>query len=383
MFLEGKCWTFYNRETGKIQPDIWQELREGLWRTFDVDNFVYNESLPSSGARRHEYKPIFRQFEPIFEGFYWDYTRGCMAEERFYPPICSHTTYDTFMEVARAYFRRYEGKRIGVHLSGGLDSSLIMALLHHFGIPFVAIGMSSERWEFRTERVVQHRIGALATEMLLLNMDDYGKFDETKHLCLPYPAMLCYHNEGEQAMIDAFVERGVEVVFTGQGGDSVLMDDVPQGAVGEGFNIRNEFCFPIEEEWYAQHGLALVSFFADKDIITQLVNLRRGQGRDMMKTWARQFFKEILPWELSEYDYKADYIGYWVRGLEEMRQYIRPLFQEAYRLLGHSAFNEQAIVALEEANLNALETDDFMAFTACMRVAIWLRALQREGIITA
>lgn len=379
--VELRSVSFYNHTTKQVQKSIWKELEAGLWRSFDVDNFIYNQSLPCTGQRKTEYRPIFKDISPIYPGHTWDWEQGCLREERFYPRLLSDVSWDSFMEVARNFFARFEGKRIGVHLSGGLDSSLIMALLKYLKIPFVAVGLTSERWEFRTERAIQECVGQWAEDALLLDMENYWNYAEEDYTCEPYPYSLCYVCQTEQALIDAFVERQVDVVFTGQGGDSVLIDAVPEDGQGRGFNLKNEFRFALEEEWYASYGMELVSFFADENIIEQLVNLRRGEGEDTRKVWARQFFRKILPRELSEYVYKADYVAYWIRNLEEMKTQIRPLFERAYRLLGHQGFNESAIRELEQENLNALESDDFSRFSARFLIAIWLRGLCKGGII--
>ena len=48
-----------------------------------------------------------------------------------------------------------KNKKFGVQLSGGLDSSLIIGILRNVGIEPVLIGLSNDRYEFRTERIIQ------------------------------------------------------------------------------------------------------------------------------------------------------------------------------------------------------------------------------------
>lgn len=371
--------SFYNRKSGRVQADIWAELAGGLWRSFSIDNFLYNERL--GGRRQTEYRPLFEGVEVIYPGFYWDEECDALAESRYYPPILEHVSRTTLRQALEAYFAPYRGRRIGVHLSGGLDSSLIMAWLRELDIPFVAVGMQSSRWEFRTERRVQEAVGVWAEEVVLVDMEVGDFVRDDLFLAEQYPDAMINTSQSTAILVEEFRRLGVEVVFSGQGGDSLLADAVPANGAGEGFNIDNEFVVPAEIDYYGAYGLTMAYPYADRGIIDQLTNLRRGEREDVPKYWARTYFRDILPRELSEYCYAADFMGHYIQRLEQLRSVAPALMREARELLPHTAFSEEAIRAMCAYSLLNLETQSYFEFTAPLRVAIWLRGLRRAGII--
>lgn len=241
--------------------------------------------------------------------------------------------------------------------------------------------MASPRWEFRTERRIQDIVGAWAEDMYLVDMAEGNMASEVYFLAEQYPEAGINTCQSTITTIEAFKARGVEVVFTGQGGDSLLADAIPADALGNGYNIGNEFILSSEADYYRECGLELVSPFADKAIIDQLTNLRRGEAEDIAKLWARRFFADILPRELSYFTYVADFMGYYIKRLEELKVQMPPLMREARALLPHPVFSEESIREMLAYSLLNLESASYFEFTAKLRVAIWLRGLRQAGII--
>lgn len=373
--------SFYNHRTQQLQPDIWTELRQGLWRTFDIDQHLANEK--QGFTQLHLWKPVLKDFTIVYPGFRWDAATQGLVEERFYPRLLEEASFDTVVKAAAEVFARYEGRRIGVHLSGGLDSSLVIALLRHLHIPFVPIGLASRRWEFRTERHIQELLATWGEDALLLEMDDFPFYTDLDRIPtgqIPDGGIKMNHTAA--AMAEAFAERGVDIVFSGQGGDTLLVDAVPQEGAIEGFNIGNEFNF----EWdaavhYAPRGIELTSFFAEPTIIEQLTSLRRGQREDATKRWARQFFARILPRELAEWDYVADFFGTSMSGLELAKPLASRIIAEANALLPHPIFSPEGVEEFLETNVFAFDYHAYIAFCSKLSIATWLCGLKREGII--
>ena len=155
-------------------------------------------------------------------------------------------------------------------------------------------------------------------------------------------------------MAEACNELGIEVLFSGSGGDVILGTEVPKNP--EDCNWHPQifnYSWP-KEVVYAEYGVELVSFFDDPQFINCIYNLRRGHADDPDKLWARRFFRDILPRELVEYTYRADFWGLYVDGLQQSLQTIRNLHKGAYELTGDPYFmNENLEQILAEDLLQA------------------------------
>ena len=125
-------------------------------------------------------------------------------------------------------------------------------------------------------------------------------------------------------------------------------------------------------------GIELVSFFSDKDIINNITSLRIGQGDDSLKIWARKFFKEYIPIELSEYAYFADFFGYSMSGLNGAMPSFKMLFEEAYDYLKHPVFSEKNIKKLINTDVLLFEYNTYCEFASKLSLAVWLHSLFRK-----
>lgn len=374
--IEQPSLLFYNGRTRQFQSDIWNELEQGLWQDYNIDNRLYNDSI--SEMRLSEWKPIFSHIYPIYPGVKWDMISKTYKEERYFPQYDTNPSIQKFFSAAEAFFDKYRGKKIGVHLSGGLDSSLIICLLHHFHIPCILIGFSTERFEFRTERAIQNKLMEYGELSELIDLELYPFYSNLsntpKH---QVPDSYIKQNEASKVLAAAFARQGVEVVFTGQGGDSLLVDAVKPETTS--FNIKNEFTFPWEQDlMYLPLGIELVSFFSDTSIIDAICSLRLGQKDDPLKWWARKTFKEILPIELSDYAYCADFFGVSMSGLEAAKPEIRILCEEAYDLMRHPIFNPKGIKEILSTDIFSLEHKTYCALCTKISIAAWLHSLFRD-----
>ena len=367
---------FYNTRTHQFQRNIWPELQEGLWQQYNIDNRLYNDSIGE--VRLAEWKPIFSHIVPIYPGVVWDVQKNRYMEQRYYPHYNTEIDFNKFIEVAAKFFDKYRHKKIGVHLSGGLDSSLIICLLHYLHIPCTLIGHSTERFEFRTERFIQYKLMEYGEHAELVDVEEYpfySKLSNTpKH---QIPDSCIKQNEASMALAATYAKQGVEVVFTGQGGDSLFVEAVTPGITS--FNIDNEFTFPWEQDLiYSQYGIELVSFFSNPDIIDAICSMRIGQKDDPLKWWARETFKEILPVELSDYAYCADFFGISMSGLDNSKPEIKMLCEEAYDRIKHPIFNSKGINEILSTDVFSLEYKTYCALCSKISIAAWLHSLFRD-----
>lgn len=367
---------FFNHQTKAFQESIWGELQDGLWKDYLIDNYLYNESV---GDDKPEiWKPVFPHLTPISAGFNWNDEKECVTLDLYQAKKIENVNLHTFFSTAEQFFSKYKGKRIGVHLSGGLDSSLIICLLHYFHIPCVLAGFKSDRFELRTEKHVQQVMSEFGESAFLLDIEETPSFCHLERVPKhQIPCEFFRGNEADKALAQVFHREGVEVVFTGQGGDSLFMEDETNGLAT--YNIGYEFLMPWAAEFYYRPlGIDLVSPLADNSIIDQISNLRLGMPEDTSKLWVRRFFRDILPRELSEYCYVADFFGLTLDGLEHAKPTVKQLFEESYELTHHKVFSSAETIKMMLADVYSFEIKDYLDYCSRISVAVWLHSLFRD-----
>lgn len=232
---------FFNCTTEKVQDEIWDELENGLWNLFSIDNALYNDTIGE--VKQDNWRQLFPDFYIINQGFTWDYSNNAVKEELYLP---KHIVADmnSFLHAVRKFFSGFDGKRIGVHLSGGFDSGLIICLLKYFNIPFIAVGLCSDRFEFRTERRIQEILAGYADKAILLDFEDYpfyGNLDKKPKQQIPDSNIKMI--DASTAVAKTFASEHCDIVITGQGGDTLFVDNIDWKTF-KGYNIGNEFLFP-------------------------------------------------------------------------------------------------------------------------------------------
>lgn len=367
---------FFNHQTKAFQESIWEELQSGLWKDYLIDNYLYNESI--GDGKPEMWNPVFPYLTPIYAGYNWSDEKECVILDLYQAKKIENVSLHTFLSTAEQFFSKYQGKKIGVHLSGGLDSSLIICLLHYFHIPCVLAGFKSDRFEMRTERHVQQIMSEFGESAILLDIEDTPSFSHLemipKHQS---PCEFFRGNEADKALAHVFSREGVEVVFTGQGGDSLFMEDETNGLAS--YNIGYEFLMPWAAEFYYKPlGIELVSPLAEKSIIDQISNLRLGMPEDASKLWVRRFFRDFLPRELSEYCYVADFFGITLDGLEHSKPTIKYLFEESYELTHHQIFSPANVKRMMQADVYSFEIKDYLDYCGRISVAVWHHSLFRK-----
>lgn len=370
---------FFNNLKSKYQEDIWYELKNGLWEHLNIDNYMKNSIIPAD--QPHKKMPIFKDYIIIPPGTIFDEKKSKLKEDLFYPNFIEMDKAKLF-KIFESYFSQFENKKIGVHLSGGLDSSILIGLLNYFKIPFSLIGLASNRFEFRTEYAVQQILAPLGNITKLLDMDEYPSYS---NLCKRQLSQVPDHNikqvEGSKALAHAF--KGVaDIVFTGQGGDTLFVDSIPNPPQTWSCNINSEFIQAFEaEHLYPNEGIELISPFADKNIINALYSLRIGLDFDPLKKWARYFFKDILPRELSESTYCADFFGTSLSGLDKAKPEVINLFKTAFEITGHHIFSDKATNTFLKEDIFNFEYQDYISYADRISLAVWYHSLKREGYV--
>ncbi len=325
--------------------------------------------------KRTFWKPELKNILPIYPGMKWCEEKK-QIEDPYFIPVKQETGLKDFLNAAESFYAIYSEKKIGVQLSGGLDSSIIIGLLKNFGIPFSLVGMSSTRYEFRTERYVQHILTKWGNTTTLINYEDHLPLSDLEKVPpFQHPDHLCLNYSAANAMALECKNLGIEVLLTGNGGDNVFAEDVPENPEHCKWLPQIFIDSWLNDIVYAPKGVQLVPFFGDKQIMGALYNLRKGQPEDNPKVWARRFFKDFLPQELVNYTYCADFWGLYIDGLHSALTTVRKLCNRAYELTKHPYFSDKAINELLQQDLLNANKSMYQKIESRISLAVWLNAL--------
>ncbi|WP_366186485.1 asparagine synthase-related protein [Flavobacterium ovatum] len=372
-YIEEPSAHFRLLSTGEKLPQIWKNHSKGIWKNIQPEIFEKNVKL--GALNRSQCQPVIEDILPVYSGMLWNVEKKILTDPCFQPKL-QYTDINDFLEASAIFFDQYKSKHIGVQLSGGFDSSIIITLLKHFKISFSLVGMSSSRYEFRTERYIQELIAPLGKNTVLIDFEDYLPLSQLEKVpAHQHPDMLNLNYHTNKAMAIECQKMGVEVLLTGSGGDNLFAEPIQLDA-------RECTWMPqvFRDSWlddlaYAPHGIEVVPFYADLGIMNTVYNLRLGQGEDNTKLWARQFFKDFLPQELINYTYCADFWGLYIDGLLNAVPTIRKLFEHAYDITANPYFSSQNTNDLLNQDLRDAQKTMYQGIESRVSLAVWLNGL--------
>lgn len=335
---------FVCERTGKQIDDFGHILMTLAWEDLSPENFEHNTL--NGLLRSSEWKTPLKGVQALFPGMHWSVRERRMTCD-FFAPGRPASRLDDFVNASAEFFSRIGGRRIGVQLSGGVDSSLIVGLLQHLGIPYSLVGMSTRRYEFRTERHVQEVLAGQCSSFRLIDYEGHLPLSNVQSApAHEYPDVSLINFSADQAMAKAAAELGVETLLSGSGGDVVLGTQVP-AEPGICDWQPSVFNYPWPKDIvYAAHGVQLESFYADTGVVNCLYHLRRGHAHDPNKHWARRYFRAFLPSELCDYTYRADFWGIYMDGLASAQSELIEIHEKAYKITGHSYFEKENLEEL-------------------------------------
>ena len=367
---------FRHLPSGERLDTIWHLLEQGLWKGLDPEVHEYNTQ--KGVLKQDVWRPVLPGIVPVHAGMTWSAERQVAFMERF-KPTAKQVGMREVLSAAEAFFARFGNRRIGVHLSGGLDSSIAIALLRHLGIPFHLVGMTSERYEFRTERHIQIVLAEWGEQVKLLNYEEHLPLSGLEHVP-PHqqPDLYNLNYAANKAMAEACERMGIEVLLTGNGGDNVFAEAMPKDPADCPWMPAVFIDGWLDDLAYAPYGVEVVPFYADPGLLHAFWNLRAGQEADNAKLWARRFFRELLPKELSDYTYCADFWGLYVDGLHQAKPMVQDLFQEAHALTAHPSFAPEAYKVIFGQDLLLAQKAMYQRIEARISMAVWLNSLQRD-----
>lgn len=362
---------FVVRATGEAKNSIWDELDAGYWRQADPAH--HEKNVICGMLNRPDWLPIFPDHCALVDGLRWNKDTGQMMEGDDRPQLFDSGIDDLLCYTSR-FFERFKGKHLGVQLSGGVDSSLIIGILNHLNLPYSLVGMTTSRYEFRTEAFIQRKLGDEAKRTILLNFEDYLPMTNIESIpSHQQPDLSSCGYSSNTAMAEACNEAGIEVLLTGNGGDVLLGTEVPHDSFNWRTGIFNDNW--MQDVVYAPKGVELLSFFADRGIVECIWNMRRGQAEDLSKIWARKYFQEFLPAELVNYTFKGDFWGLYIDGLINNLPRLRKLHDQALEISQNPYFSKHNMDLILSNDLLNCDQRLYQRIESRISAAIWFVAL--------
>jgi len=292
----------------------------------------------------------------------------------------SRSDLHSFTKLFEKFSRRIDCKNIAIELSGGLDSSLIIALAKQSGLDPILIGFESSRWEFRTENRIQKIFSAQASKYRLIDYEVVLPFSRLKDVpAHPLPDNSSLHHFGHETIANTAISLGASAVLNGLGIEPFLV---------ESFIDSNKYYLKrlaMENAWandfiFIPKGLQYLNVAKLIPVHNRLSSLRVGQDLDRKKLWAREYFSAILPAELSKYSYKAAFDGIFQAGLNAEAKSISEIFDLSFRVSGDTRFKVADMGGLIQ-NISLLQHKQYVEFIGVLSYALWISALTKEGLI--
>jgi len=274
-----------------------------------------------------------------------------------------------FLDLTNLLVRKLANKRICIELSGGLDSSIIICVLKHFNIDFNLVGLRSNNYEFRTERTIQDLFYVLDNS-ILINSKLALPFSNLKYSPKhPLPSFKSLFHNQKKIIAETCQKNSIDILINGVVGDAVFCDS-PKNNLWESWEFDDNWFGKYVFEPYGIHYLQTNCI----EILDYLYYARKNESHDPFKVWAREFFKPIIPSQLSNYYFKADHNEEYLEGIFNSQKDILFLLDYLYDFLG-IANNSSYFEKIKKINFN---TNDYNDFLADLSLGNWIYSLRNK-----
>jgi hypothetical protein len=357
---------YFDMNSNVVSNNIWdkitlEDLSQSSFQNHDINSVRYIQSPDY-------YKPVFKNIYPIPPRSKWQFdghSFKCTQSLEI-----NYSNYNLF-DLIKRLIRPLGKYKIGVELSGGLDSSIIISMLIANGIEPFLIGFSCDRYEFRTERHIQSIYKNKVKYTILLDSQEILPFQNLLNCPvhqLPNPTSLYYFSK--QVTAKHCEENNIDILFNGMSGDALFCESVLGNYMPESW--RN---WMMDNCWFNENifSKSLVQYLPIYTIgIARIISRERvNLGFDSQKIWARQYFKDFLPSELVNFTYKADHVGDFIHGLNKSYYEVKELFRTAEEITKNPDFSESSLSKIYK-NIDKYHDNQLKEIMAKVSYALWI-----------
>jgi hypothetical protein len=353
--------------------DQTQKISKSLLTQPSFDAHTQNEICVP--IHLNEYQPVLPDIYPIPARTKWSYEDDVFTKLKKNIKLSEGLTFDSCLKNTKRLLKNAKGK-IAIEISGGLDSSIMIGMLEKLGYEPILIGTISELYKFRTERHIQETIAKKFKNVII---SDSFLLQFTNLLETPVHFLPCYtslHHNIATNTIKMLHEHDVKYVFQGVAFDSALVEAV--------YDNPNDIRWPtLQDNWlhdyvFTPQDSAYIDIAALTPIKQMLLSLRNSQAQDRQKWWARKFFSSVIPPELSNYAYKANFGPLWWDGLLSSADQITEIIDTAWQITALPVFKNFKMQSLFDGINNGSGRVGF----ALLGYANWVHALHKADRLT-
>jgi hypothetical protein len=336
-------------------------------------NFENHVKNISQGADRPDsYNAIIKNILPIPPFSRWEYKNQnfSFVNRNTTPYIPNINNLADFVDLIKKKTKYLKGKRIAIELSGGLDSSIIIELFNLCELDIILIGLVSEKYEFRTERIIQEKY-ANKYPSILISSEDALPFANLLD-CPPHPLPTkksLFHYQ-KSTIARKCAEEKVDYLFNGVLGDTVFCEKIDsQRWESWEFDTTwfNEFIFKPNKVPYITTNFNFV--------LNYFHNQRKEKEADPFKFWARNHFRYFLPMELTEHYYKTDHFEEILQGIFTSEIAINELYKFTNYVTNNNLFTCQKL-GYDLNKIKQMNSQEIDLLFAKYSYALWIYSLR-------
>lgn len=365
--------------------DMYEHLNVDIVRKSSLENHYKNSSLTID--RPDFYMQVIPNIIPIPRNSEWIYDNGVFVHNPTTNRIFQgyeNLRSEHFKEKLIENLSKYREERIGVELSGGLDSSITLSLLENENFDLFVLGFQQCRYEFRSENTIQNIYAQKYKNHLLVTGPNYLPYKNLLNTPIhPLPSIVSILHENHQILIKELKKVGCKRVLSGHGGDAIFtlaIGDDPMVTYDSYFlPWMLDDCW-IDEFFYQPNSISYQSVFNLSGLSEMISICRKNQKEDVKKDWARNFFKDWLPHELVNYRYKAASDGIYYDGLRAAIPEILEVCRCAYDITKNEYLKPTKIEEAIKKHLSH-EVRDINLVLAYVSYAVWIYTLMKKNII--
>ncbi|MDB4395941.1 asparagine synthase-related protein [Akkermansiaceae bacterium] len=348
-----------------------------LGNFLDPCNFnsaAYYNNIMTGMNKRQSWEPIFRDVNILYEGMYRSQLDGAIIDPVMSTSVeQSPMNRDLFIERFKDFLLPFKESQLGVQLSGGLDSGVIIGLLNALELDYSLIGMQSGRYEFRTESHVQNLYKSSGKEVYLLDYEDYLPFSGIENIPnVDIPDVVSVDCSSAIKMAELCRSLGIEVLLSGMGGDVVFVEDANSASRSQLWKPQTHACDWIRKYVYQPAGVDYLSPYTDLGLAESIYHMRRGEPADPFKKWARNYFRDYIPRELADFTYCGDYWSMYLDGFSQNRHHILDAYESIQRESGIEIYKADTIISKIEKGDILRDKKSFSEYEYLYSLLSWL-----------